>query len=126
MPTPRGALLRMSVRVLPNFAAADDARRCAAPLQYAAMDPALASEISRIEDQLRATLEDIGTRVAVGAGREHTQALVQHARELADALERTVGRLSDDDDAEGARRMAAYLSAHLVVLERDSAGSALH
>ena len=90
------------------------------------MDPALASEISRIEDQLRATLEDIGTRVAVGAGREHTQALVEHARELADALERTVGRLSDDDDAEGVRRMAAYLSAHLVVLERDSGGSALH
>jgi hypothetical protein len=90
------------------------------------MDPNLATEIARIEDQLRATLEDISTRVAVGAGREHTHALVQQARELADALERTVGRLDDDDDAEGVRRMAAYLAAHLVVLERDSAGTALH
>ena len=90
------------------------------------MDPNLATEIARIEDQLRSTLEDISTRVAVGAGREHTLALVQHARELADALERNVGRLDDDEDAEGVRRMAAYLAAHLVVLERDSAGTALH
>jgi hypothetical protein len=90
------------------------------------MDSTLASEIARIEDQLRATLDDISSRVAVGAGREHTHALVQHARELADALERTVGRLDDDDAAENVRRMAAYLAAHLVVLERDSGGSALH
>jgi hypothetical protein len=90
------------------------------------MDPTLATEIARIEDQLRATLEDISTRVAVGAERERTHALVQQARDLADALERTVGRLDDDDDAEGVRRMAAYLAAHLVVLERDSAGTALH
>ena len=90
------------------------------------MDSTLATEIARIEDQLRATLEDISTRVAVGAGREHTHALVQHARDLADALERSVGRLDDDEDAEGVRRMAAYLAAHLVVLERDSAGTSVH
>jgi hypothetical protein len=90
------------------------------------MDATLASEIARIEDQLRSTLDDISARVAVGAEREHTHTLVQQARELADALERTVGRLDDDEDAEGVRRMAAYLSAHLVVLERDSSGAALH
>lgn len=91
------------------------------------MDPTIATEIARIEDQLRATLDDISSRVAVGAAREHTHALVQHARELAEALERTVDRLDNDEAAEGVRRMAAYLSAHLVVLERDSAGStALH
>jgi hypothetical protein len=90
------------------------------------MDTAVASEISRIEHQLRAALEDISARVAVGAAQEHTLALVRRARDLADALERTVERLDDDDDAEGLRRMAAYLSAHLVVLERDSAGTAIH
>ena len=90
------------------------------------MDPTLATEIARIEDQLRATLEDISTRVAVGAAQEHTHALVQQARDLADALERSVGRLDDDEDAEGVRRMAAYLAAHLVVLERDSAGASVH
>ena len=90
------------------------------------MDTSLASEIARIEDQLRETLDDISARVAVGAAREHTHTLVQHARELADALERTVGRLDDDEDAEGVRRMAAYLAAHLVVLERDSSGAAVH
>ncbi|HSV20559.1 MAG TPA: hypothetical protein VLR71_19260 [Casimicrobiaceae bacterium] len=90
------------------------------------MDPTLATEIARIEDQLRATLEDISTRVAVGAGRERTHALVQQARDLADALERSVGRLDDDEDAEGVRRMAAYLAAHLVVLERDSSGTSVH
>jgi len=90
------------------------------------MDTTLASEIARIEDELRTTLDDISARVAVGAAREHTHALVQQARELADALERTVERIDDDDDAEGVRRMAAYLSAHLLVLERDSSGTAVH
>lgn len=90
------------------------------------MDPTLASEIARIEDQLRATLDDISARVAVGAARDRTHTLVQQARELADSLERTVGRLDDDEDSEGVRRMAAYLSAHLCVLERDSSGSAVH
>ena len=90
------------------------------------MDRNLATEIARIEDQLRTTLDDISARVAVGAAREHTHALVRHARELADSLERTVGRLDEDDDAEGVRRMAAYLSAHLLVLERDSTGAVMH
>jgi len=90
------------------------------------MDAAIASEIARIEDQLRDTLDDIGARVAVGGMGEHTLALVQRARTLADALERTVDRLDDDDDAEGMRRMAAYLAAHLAVLERDSGGTAIH
>jgi len=89
------------------------------------MDTTLASEIARIEDELRTTLDDISARVAVGAAREHTHTLVKQARELADALERTVERL-DYDDAEGVRRVAAYLSAHLVVLERDSSGTAVH
>jgi anti-sigma factor ChrR (cupin superfamily) len=90
------------------------------------MDTHVASEIARIEHQLRAALEDISARVAVGAAREHTLALVRQARALADTLERTVDRLDDDDGAEGLRRMAAYLSAHLVVLERDSTGAAIH
>jgi hypothetical protein len=90
------------------------------------MNTAIASEIARIEHQLRATIEDISARVAVGAAREHTFVLVRHARTLAEELERAVERLDDDEDAEGMRRMAAYLSAHLVVLERDSAGTAIH
>lgn len=90
------------------------------------MDTAVASEIARIEHQLRAALEDISARVAVGAGREHTLALVRRARDLAEMLERSVDRLDDDDTAEGLRRTAAYLSAHLVVLERESSGTLIH
>jgi hypothetical protein len=102
------------------------AARTPGSIEFPSMDAAIASEIARIQDQLRATIDDISARVAVGAAREHTLALVQHARELADTLERTVERLDHDDDAEGVRRMAAYLAAHLVVLERDSRGTAIH
>ena len=90
------------------------------------MDTPAASEIASIEHQLRAALDDISARVAVGAGGEHTLALVRHARALAEMLERSVGRLDDDDGAEGLRRTAAYLSAHLAVLERESTGIAIH
>jgi hypothetical protein len=90
------------------------------------MDTDLATEIARIEAALRNTLDDIHLRTAAGAGRDHTRTLVTQARALADRLQRSVERLDDDDDAEGMRRMAAYLAAHLTVLEREEAPPAFH
>lgn len=89
------------------------------------MDPTIASEIATIEAALRTTLDDLGARPPGSAGREHTRELVRQAHELADRLSRTVDRLDDDDAAEGARRVAAYLAAQLAVLERDQT-TALH
>jgi hypothetical protein len=90
------------------------------------MDRVLATEIARVEEALRSALDDITIREAVGAGRGRTQELVGQARELADRLSRMVDRLGNDEDAEGVRRMAAYLHAHLAVLERDWASATLH
>ena len=90
------------------------------------MDANLSTEISRIEAALRNTLDDIHLRTAAGAGREHTRTLVTQARALADRLQRSIERLDDDEDAEGLRRTAAYLAAHLVVLEREDGSTALH
>ena len=71
-------------------------------------------------------LDDISVREAMGAGRDRTRALVEQARELAERLSRMVDRLDDDDAAEGLRRMAAYLHAHLAVLERDWSTLTVH
>jgi hypothetical protein len=90
------------------------------------MDTDLVTEIAHIEAALRNTLDDIHLRTAAGAGREHTRTLVSQARALADRLQRSVERLDDGDDAEGLRRTAAYLAAHLVVLERDDGSTAVH
>ncbi|MEO8753086.1 MAG: hypothetical protein ABI624_10435, partial [Casimicrobiaceae bacterium] len=70
---------------------------------------------------LRNTLDEISLRTAAGDGGERSRELVSQARELAGRLSLSVDRLDDDDDSEGVRRMAAYLSAHLLVLERDDA-----
>ena len=97
-----------------------------ARLEWPGMDSALASEIARLEEALRTTLDDISVREAMGAGRDRTRALVEQARELAERLSRMVDRLDDDDAAEGLRRMAAYLHAHLAVLERDWSTLTVH
>jgi len=120
------ALRCTSAYVLPVFRPGPDARDTSPSVQCVAMDTNLATEIARIEAALRNTLDDIHLRTAAGAGREHTRTLVTHARALAERLQRSVDRLDDDDDAEGMRRMAAYLAAHLTVLEREDAPPAFH
>jgi hypothetical protein len=89
------------------------------------MDRALAAEIDTIEGALRSTLDDMAEYAAEDE-EQAAVALVSCARQLADKLTYAVDRLDDDDDADTARRKAAYLAANLAMLERRLGGGSWH
>lgn len=78
------------------------------------MDPALALLIAEAGGALRLRLDDITLAALSG---QSPRALVNEARELADALTSAVLLLGESPDAEDARRTAAHLVADLALLE---------